>query len=281
MKKNKWINPIKPLFMAFFFLILNTTIIFGMQNLVREKNIPVIKGSPPSLKFLASKASLFLPHDGLPAELKEYIRIVSIKDRSCLFEACKKGNDSIIQDLICLGVNIDEKQDDNPQETPLALSAQYGHATCVELLLRHGARDKYTAALAAAVRHNKPQCIEILCKKPEPLYSIGTAYYCGKDNPEALRALFEYSPSAATPSTLVHAARCYVHGSTNPTCLALILDHGININAPYAVEWVSGRTLLMQAMRHRKMEMIELLLKRGAEVNLRDSRGLYRTYASD
>lgn len=260
--------------MAFIFLICNSTIIFGMQNSAIGKNDPSIKASLPSLKFLASKACVPLPHDRLPGELREYIHIVSIKDnRSCLFEACKKGNSSIIQDLICLGVNIDEKHDDNPRETPLTMSAQYGHTSCVELLLRNGARDRYTAALAAAVRHNKPQCIEVLSRNPEPLYSVGTYYYCGKDNPEALRTLLEYLPSAATPATLKHAALCYLRGSTNPTCLALILDKGVNINATYAVEWVSERTLLMEAIRLHKMEMIALLLKRKADVNLRDSGG--------
>lgn len=256
------------------FLIFNTAIVFGMQNSVIGTHASLIKRTPSSLKFLAAKACSALPQDRLPVELKEYARIASVKDyRSCLIEACKTGNNYIVQDMICLGVDLDEKHSDR-RETPLALSAEYGHASCVELLLCYGARDTYTAALVAAVRHNKPQCIEVLCRNPEPIYLMGDCYGVGNDNPEALMALFQHLPSAAKPHKLEHAAHCYVRGNTtNPACLALLLDRGININVTSAYEWVSERTLLMEAVQYRKREMIQLLLTRSADVNLRNSMG--------
>ena len=155
--------------------------------------------------------------------------------------AARNGNLNIVRYLIRKGAN---KNADNPKDqTPLHLAVQAGHTSLVRLLLAKGA-DSDT-------EDNKGH---------RPLF------YAEKDS--EMQWVLTVGPGLEErDSRGFTALRAFVQRGDLETVQSL-LDAGANINAQWGQD---NNTPIFEAAKGRSMEMLELLLTRGADIEARDT----------
>lgn len=87
-----------------------------------------------------------------------------------LYNASKKGDVSVVNALILIGDNVNEKQTENEKSTPLHAAASYGHTECAQLLLNAKANINtinsngthgWTPLMNAAY-NNRINCVKLL-----------------------------------------------------------------------------------------------------------------------
>ena len=233
---------------------------------------------------------------------KEYDWVFEPKAPSGLIEAATNGDIETIKRLLAEGTDVDERSfTSSPvgfKATALMFAVYFGQPACVELLLEAGADPNAKSAegntpliLTAKKREDltltsrlRDEGIDLrvarmlLQKGADPAaknnkgesalpLSCHFRYY-----PELVKLLAEAAgPQAVTAPQPMHNALNPPHKET----IELLLDLGVDVNMP---TWV-GRTPLMDAVcdiwfvgdNDRRKEIAELLLKRGADVHLRDS----------
>jgi ankyrin repeat protein len=159
--------------------------------------------------------------------------------------ACLRGHRDVMRVLIERGgINIHkaEEADDGTtgRYTPVFRAAEAGYADIVDLLLDHGA-DSNVALWAAAGRGHKEVMQRVLFRGADPS-----------------TVLWDYT-------VLMKAV---AHKQTE--AVRLLLDVGADLNAQVPT---TGRTALMRAAEQNFSPVMALLLGRGADTSLRDSKG--------
>ncbi|KAG0647594.1 Meiotically up-regulated [Hyphodiscus hymeniophilus] len=210
----------------------------------------------------------------LPAYL-DYSSPTPTKDDNPLIHALKTHNDNLITfhardtDLINAHTYLGY--------TPLHLAAHLGLVSGASILLSNGAltnsRDENNQTpLLIAICHNQPQIVDLLLQNSANIHSV-----CGMRETTALHAaaasgfphfvslLLEKGAMIDTASgrgTALQLA-CRVNSFDSAS---LLLEKGANPNARSSV--ALGVPPIMSAMRYGNTELIDLLLKYGADINL-------------
>lgn len=170
--------------------------------------------------------------------------ITAVKDangRGALHFAARDGRTEICKYLLeDLNLCVNSRDDDG--ETPLIHATRQGHLQTATYLLEHGAdpattsNQLGTAALHHAAGTGSVELINLLLSKGVPVDA----------------------PSDAGPP-LIWAA-----GNDRPTAVKTLLEHGADPNA----ETDDNVTALISAVAAGSLESVELLVKRGAKVNV-------------
>lgn len=170
--------------------------------------------------------------------------ITAVKDangRGALHFAARDGRTEICKYLLeDLNLCVDPRDDDG--ETPLIHATRQGHLETAKYLLEHGAdpattsNELGTTALHHAAGAGSVELLNLLLSKDVPVDA----------------------PSDAGPP-LIWAA-----GTDRPAAVKTLLDHGADPNA----ETDDNVTALISAVAASSLESVELLVKRGAKVNI-------------
>ena len=209
---------------------------------------------------------LFREMDLVCDDCKNYLTTLSknIKER-VLHHAVAIQHDKCMDVLLEAGADMNWADDSS--NTPLMRAAKNGYVDCVQKLIQTGAdvntKDKkgYTALILAAF-HGHYECIELLLNAGADVTAQGTSKF----------------------ESALHAAV----RSNNIRCVQLLLDAGadVNIDIPFrdkldyrSYEYYSVISL---ASQHGYTDIVELLLKRGANVNETNGMrtGLYEASAN-
>ncbi|MBV9234843.1 MAG: ankyrin repeat domain-containing protein [Xanthobacteraceae bacterium] len=153
-------------------------------------------------------------------------------------------------DLLCsAGAAVDGP---DGRGSPLATALYFGTLDCVCALIAHGARTDNAAFAAAAGRTDWVQSwldgANVMMRPPPGSFPLSS------------------DRAVAAEQALVFASMC---GQTE--VVRLLLDHGVNVNAnPPGSHWTA--TPLHTAAIQGQTVVVDLLLRRGADRTLRDSR---------
>ena len=167
------------------------------------------------------------------------------------YMAVLRGNIDLLRTLVELGANLNTP--DNDRNTPLYMAAQRGSAEMVKTLTELGADlntpNKYngdTPVLVAA-RHGHIGVIQTLA---EGGVDLNTPDRCGRN------------------------AVCFASQFSNMEVLSALLEGGVNVNTATANKQDGETALLLVAAREGHVNVIRLLLKWRANIDLLSSRGL-------
>lgn len=181
------------------------------------------------------------------AKQKEHRQLIQLLHQAGCFKnadliyAARIGDADWVAALIDAGADVNEKNED--QETPLLWASFNGHLKVVRYLLDNGARvdernKEGWSALMAAVLGERLETARVLLSR-------------GADPNAAVR---EGVTAAMTPPG---------DGEESPNC-----DKNEGVNSRYI-----GKTPLMAAAETGNERLVKLLLKRGAEINLKTESG--------
>jgi len=178
-------------------------------------------------------------------------KLVAAKDKNGetpLHEAARRGHKALAALLIAAKADVNAHNNRVYWDaTPMMYAAAAGHRDVLELLLAKGADPNHqkrtwrVSALHEAVGRNDVETVRILLKH--------------KANPNVIRRNY--------------AAGAPIHEAKDDKMLALLLDHGADINAADH----AGRTVLHHAVRWGRAERVAFLLARRADPNAGDSTG--------
>ena len=188
-------------------------------------------------------------------EIDSFMNVVGntgIEEYSLLHAAATKGHKDVVELLIKSNVTFNESSKNYP--TPLHLAAKNGHLAVLRLFYDYGAKfDVITLHHAAARNHLdvvefllttvgiRDSCLQCTCK-PEHLSKFSVEdvhlYFC---------------------ETALHAA--VSRGYMDMVKLLLAFE-----NQSLECKHHSGKTVLMDAVARNNLEMVDLLLKNGANV---------------
>jgi ankyrin repeat protein len=206
-------------------------------------------------------------------------RVHSQDGRGPLHEASIKGFAALAQPLVDAGANLAQK--DRSGQTPLDLALAYKNGAMVAVLLRLGSRLGDSAAAAGeametATLRGRTEIARLLIDN-------------GFDVNQRTRAGSTYLNDAALKGQgkmvallLAKGARLEARGDNgegplhdaalggSPEVITLLLDHGAAIDAP---DRESGATPLMIAASLGRAGAVAVLLRRGANPQLRDHAG--------
>jgi len=209
------------------------------------------------------------------------------------------GHADVAEALLDAGAEVDAKTD--VLFTPLRFAAQSGHDDVVELLLQRGAdpnaRDTWGwAPLHLAAGNGHVRTVELLVEngadvrlpgmqKSTPLHNAaagsqssggrtfvkdGKRVAAGDEHVAIARFLLD--KGAEVDAVSEHGATPLIGAavSGNVDMVSLLLDRGANVNANGGYD---GTTALHQAAARDDLAVAELLIERGADVNAPNARG--------
>ncbi|MGD0235817.1 MAG: ankyrin repeat domain-containing protein [Syntrophorhabdales bacterium] len=191
---------------------------------------------------------------------------------------------NMIKELLESGEDINET--DPEGKTPLMGAAEQGDVAVVQFLVEHGARvnDQYGAALMLALSHAHSDVVKYLLEHGANLnltlsplrgkltfgkHLIWTSF-CLLE-PDALSVVFAKG--------LADEDRDYIWSQSvavlrNVQCkagaLKLFLERGVDANKDLG----DGSTVLMNAAGAGRLDIVQLLIQKGADVNARNKRGV-------
>ena len=160
-------------------------------------------------------------------------------------------------------------EDDEFIDPPLVVAAENGDIDIVKLLLdRDGAKKYLDYALAVASNQGHSEIIEFLLE-------------CGAkiDDANALVVASENGRTDVVQLLLVHGSRQYLPALIAASqrgyneIIKLLLDTSVKVNGVHTTVY-GEQCALMSASKNGQIETVELLLQHGADVNLKNKRGL-------
>lgn len=159
------------------------------------------------------------------------------RQEQALFTQARNGRADRVAALIEEGVNVNAR--DSQGNSALIQAVDRRRGEVAELLLSHGAQVCETALHRSAVRSDPDLFGKVLSQAPN-VPEIGDV-------------------------ALLHAA--FLGRTEN---VSLLLDAGVPVDS---VHRTNGRTAIMQAVDQGRVDTVELLIARGADLNARDPNG--------
>jgi hypothetical protein len=220
-----------------------------------------------------------------------------------LVDAATSGDAAAVEKLLILGLSIDAV--DAHGAPALVRAAGHGHAGVVACLLDRGANPAQAAtsgatALSAAVSAHQQGAVDALLRHgvaaDQPLVGGGTALMiaAGLGLPEFVQQLLAHGAQVDAAdeqgTRALHAAAQFAFAGRDAErarrTLQTLLDAGSAIDAPNAAGQ-TALTLLLGAHaparsavdQKQLLPLLPLLLKRGADVNAQDKRGVGALHA--
>ncbi|KAG9452554.1 hypothetical protein H6P81_005458 [Aristolochia fimbriata] len=208
--------------------------------------------------------------------------VADVKDankRGALHFAARNGQTEVCKYLIeelNLGDIVDVKDDDG--ETPLLHAVRQGHVAAAKFLLEHGADPAAASHLGATPLHHAAgigniELLSLLISKGVDVESQSDAgapliWAAGHGQHEAVKFLLEQNanPNTETDDNVTPLLSSVAAGSL--PCLELLIQAGANANAS-----AGGATPLHIAADNGSTEIINCLLKAGADPNITDEEG--------
>ncbi|MGD8569498.1 MAG: ankyrin repeat domain-containing protein [Gammaproteobacteria bacterium] len=195
---------------------------------------------------------------------------------TALMNAARNGDSEAVSRMLDLGANINEKT--TKGKTALMLAAAGGYTDTVKLLVERGAdvktRDNYdTTALIAAATSGHPDAAVILLKHgADPTFkdtsggsALSNATFFG--HTETVIAMLDNMPEL--PPDVGNELLMLAAGLGHQQIATALLKKGVSPNAT----GIKQRSALMAAVAFDKVELVKLLLERGADINARDEDG--------
>ncbi|KAI9164189.1 Ankyrin repeat domain-containing protein [Paramyrothecium foliicola] len=247
------------------------------------------------MAFLSSGAD-----SGVLGKKGPHCYYMQAEDSSPIHMACYHGHDDIVQLLLDRKVNIE--LDIEGSGTPLQVAAAGGHISAVRLLLQAGANAGYVSglgktALSEAARKGHLDMVRELLSASARSFDAGTkervlcnAYRSG--SPAVLETLLETIANRDEREGIVKQVLKSIGGWSNDDQLMVIIDYvGPKIEILHAACLIGslpilramldkevsvdgqdehGARVLQLAARHLRLDMVKLLVNRGADVNYSD-----------
>ena len=188
---------------------------------------------------------------------------------------------TITQLLLDYGADVNAK--DKRHWTALMSAARHGNTSVLELLLSRGADMTATiwrgmTALTLAIAEHKSACVKLLLAKGANVHPqkserrgiLSFAVYLG--HVDIVEMLLSHGANVElltweSGATAVENALCIAARLGHVAILTRLLDHGAKVNA------CPSDPALHRAARSGCKEAVEILLERGADVNLADASG--------
>lgn len=206
-------------------------------------------------------------------------------DRTPLHVAAEKGHADIVKTLLRHGADV-HARDHGDNATPLHWAAGENHLETAELLLDHGAdpnavddmHERGPLGWAVALGECHPEMAELLIgrgARPDIFAAVAL------ERADEVRALA--AADSGVLSARMSVCEDFQHplhfavSKERPEMLALLLDLGADVSA----RTPSGRTPLCVAIEQKKQALVDLLLSRGAEVDLLSAIALGRAERVD
>ncbi|EXK43271.1 hypothetical protein FOMG_05903 [Fusarium oxysporum f. sp. melonis 26406] len=207
-----------------------------------------------------------------------------INGQTALMEASKRGHNRIDELLLENQSNVD--QQDHKGDTALMKACIGDHADVIELLVAANARldienDKGDTALDHGGRYCGEDSIKrLLHQSTDPTIRdqhSGTVLISASHwkRPNIVSLILEDAKLKPT-SKFINLALSEACSDSNEKIVRLLIDHGANPDMPLDIESNGGdffRPIHMAAIRGEKTG-VQILIERGASVNLRSSGGL-------
>lgn len=203
-----------------------------------------------------------------------------------LQRAAFQGNNDIVQELIMHGAEVNAPPYWKGGHTSLQAAALRGHESTVKILLSFGADIKSgiarvdgVSAIEASVRGRNDLITRLLLEKePDAISSdpitkcriIGKALASWKCDVSLLELLLRggaYAGEAANSASMSFLQRAIIQGHSFQMVECLV-SAGANVNHHWKCKVDSLVTPLQSAVRRKHDDIVELLLQRGADVNV-------------
>jgi ankyrin repeat protein len=194
-----------------------------------------------------------------------------------LFLAAELGRHNVVEFLLKSGAEVDLANDQGT--TPLMIAAYSGHSETMQLLIDHGAQINAQAAvnhnmtaLLQAVYHGRLAATALLLKKgaqidlPSSVGATPLMLATTMGHLDVVRLLLEHKAAVNAQAAGVNN-RTALHQAVdgNHAAIAdLLIEHGADINATAT----NGSTPLMESTNLIDVELLELLLQRGAAIDM-------------
>lgn len=210
----------------------------------------------------------------------------SVERNSLLFSASKHGCDDLAKMLLDDGASLEAR--DALGNMPLAKATQNGHLNLVQLFLERKAPvnarnlEASTALFLAAEEERRAVAELLLAAGADPnipgrtgITPIGAAAYSG--NTELVQLLLDKGADPRIADATGKTALIYAAGRGFTPVVALLIKHGVDPNAAgdhalTPLMWAAGHT--DEAGAADVKDTIELLVARGALLDLKDDRGM-------
>lgn len=249
----------------------------GLDQLVLE--LLVQRGAEVDQQDSAGRTALMMAtinrHEKVVVDLLQHgaeINRQRINGCTALMMAAHTGSRRIVHLLLQHGANANH-QNARSGDTALMLATDYNHPTVVARLLRAGAslklrNEQGETALQIAKRMGSDECIDVIRRHLTEL--AASRREVAASEPGAGEA------SAAAAATSFSLSEIVVSAGQDEesAILAWIDGGGGQVNVTFEVGGTSGRsTLLTQAVLKEQEKLVESLLQRGADINVRDGIG--------
>ncbi len=202
-----------------------------------------------------------------------------------LFSATRKGCEDLAKRLLANGASLQAR--DRSGAMPLSRAAEEGWIALVTLFLDRGAainsRDVYgSTALFRAAEADRLDIVRTLLDRGADVHIrgrkgnsvIAAAAYMG--TPDMVEVLLENGADPMLVDQFGKSPMCYAAGRGFTDVVRVLLDGGVDVNARYgndltALMWAAGHSA--DAGYLDALEVMNLLISRGARIDDRDDRG--------
>lgn len=163
-----------------------------------------------------------------------------------LFQAVSENDLEEVKNLVARGENVNGREEDSDDVTPLFVAAENGNAEIAETLLNFGAR--------VNARDENRQT---------PLMRLDR-----DASPELVRLLIRHDAKINVRDKEGNTPLILAAENASAEVLRILIDHGADVNAQNK----EGQTALMNAAYEDDLEKVRILILAGADVNLKNKK---------